>query len=149
MCHRSGVAIKIPVSDNYNSSQILNIYALHISDSSGPEYSIIKSWILELFILNSEDVFLFKRCLNVVYAAFGSKLRERCIIILKYSAYWLLWIIAYKGGVWVTQDVNESPCNICRDALHTQAIKRRWWKASLLADINCCYHQMPILPPGR
>lgn len=74
---------------------------------------------------------------------------ECCVLDLEYISYPGLWIIAYKGGVWLVTGVNEFPCNICRDALHMLTIKGMWWKASLSADINCCLHQMPILPPGR
>lgn len=74
---------------------------------------------------------------------------ECCVLDLEYISYPGLWIIAYKGGVLLVTGVNEFLCNICRDALHMLAIKGRWWKASLSADINCCLRQMPILLPGR
>lgn len=86
---------------------------------------------------------------HVVLCAIWQLSGECCVLDLEYISYPGLWIIAYKGGVWLVTGVNEFLCNICRDALHMLAIKGRWWKASLSADINCCLRQMPILLPGR
>lgn len=73
---------------------------------------------------------------------------ECCVLDLEYISYPGLWIIAYKGGVWLVTGVNEFLCNICRDALHMLAIKGRWWKAlfrqTLIATSTRCQFSLLV-----
>lgn len=85
---------------------------------------------------------------HVVLCSIWQLSGECCVLDLEYISYPGLWIIAYKGGVWLVTGVNEFLCNICRDALHMLAIKGRWWKAlfrqTLIATSTRCQFSLLV-----